>query len=137
MKILLKKNLHFFQGNPFTIFSKITLLSLFFKNSLQEGNFENSLKFLQLAPNLTPIRNLLCTFSPQCCYYHCFFFPRDIKSNPWHLKIGKWSRVTFRVTGVFSGNCHGYKKFVTGVFFEICHGLPKKCHGLKFHKFHY
>merc|ERR1712030_169789 len=41
----------------------------FSKNSLQEGVFENSLKFLQLVPNLTPIRKLLCTFSPQCCYY--------------------------------------------------------------------
>ena len=62
VKILLKKNLHFFQGNPFTIFSKITLFRIFFKNSLQEGDFENSLKFLQLVQNLTPIRKLFCTF---------------------------------------------------------------------------
>ena len=41
----------------------------FFKNSLHEGDFENSLKFLQLVPNLTPIRKLLCTFLYQCCYY--------------------------------------------------------------------
>ena len=41
----------------------------FFKNSLQEGDFENSLKFLQLVPNLTPIRILLCTFLYLCCCY--------------------------------------------------------------------
>ena len=56
--------------NPFTIFSKITLLRKFFKNSLQEGYFENSLKFLQLVPNLTPIRKLLCTF-----LYLCYCYP--------------------------------------------------------------
>merc|ERR1712027_97395 len=59
----------FFTGKSLYIFSKKLLLRIFFKNSLQEGDFENSLKFLQLVPNLTPIRKLFCTFSPQCCYY--------------------------------------------------------------------
>ena len=35
----------------------------FFKNSLHEGVFENSWKFLQLVQTFTPITNLLCTFS--------------------------------------------------------------------------
>ena len=62
--------LHFFQGNPFTFFSKITLFRIFFKNPLQEGVFENSWKFFQLVPNLTPIRKLLCTF-----LYLCYCYP--------------------------------------------------------------
>ena len=34
----------------------------FFKNSLQEGIFENSWKFFQLLQNFKPTRKLLCTF---------------------------------------------------------------------------
>merc|ERR1711923_466582 len=56
-----------FAGKSLYNFSKKLLLRPFFKNSLQEGVFENSLKFLQLVPNLTPIRKLLCTFLYQCC----------------------------------------------------------------------
>ena len=41
----------------------------FFKNSLHEGVFENSWKFVQLLQNITPIRILLCTFLYLCCYY--------------------------------------------------------------------
>merc|ERR1712155_153244 len=59
----------FFTGKSLYNFSKKLLLNPFFKNSLQEGVFENSLKFLQLVQNLTPIRKLLCTFLYQCCYY--------------------------------------------------------------------
>merc|ERR1712197_124145 len=69
VKILLKKKFSFFTGKSFYNFSKKLLLRIFFKISLQEGDFENSLKFLQLVPNLTPIRKLLCTFLYQCCYY--------------------------------------------------------------------
>merc|ERR1711973_1015086 len=63
VKILLKKISSIFTGKS---------LVIFFKNSLQEGVFENSLKFLQLVPNLTPIRKLLCTF-----LYLCYCYPPD------------------------------------------------------------
>ena len=69
MKISNKNFSSFFTGKSLYNFSKKLLLRPFFKNSLQEGVFENSLKFLQLVPNLTPIRKLLCTFLYQCCYY--------------------------------------------------------------------
>ena len=52
----------FFQGNPFKIFQKIKLETIFFKNSLHEGIFENSWKILQLLQNFKPTRKLLCTF---------------------------------------------------------------------------
>ena len=69
VKISNKNFSSFFTGKSLYNFSKKLLLRPFFKNSLQEGVFENSLNFLQLVPNLTPIRKLLCTFSIQCCYY--------------------------------------------------------------------
>merc|ERR1712198_730441 len=53
----------FFTGKSLVKFFLKLLLNPFFKNSLQEGVFENSLKFLQLVQNLTPIRKLFCTFS--------------------------------------------------------------------------
>merc|ERR1712121_611508 len=69
VKISNKNFSSFFTGKSLYNFSKKLLWRPFFKNSLQEGVFENSLKFLHLVPNLTPIRKLLCSFSPQCCYY--------------------------------------------------------------------
>ena len=69
LKMSNKKFSSFFTGKSLYNFSKKLLLRPFFKNSLQEGVFENSLKFLQLVQNLTPIRKLLCTFLYQCCYY--------------------------------------------------------------------
>ena len=76
-------HLQFYKRNPFknesdqkkSYYNKrpwgnFLLLRIFFKNSLQEGDFENSLKFLQLVPNLTPIRKLLCTF-----LYLCYCYP--------------------------------------------------------------
>merc|ERR1712155_245798 len=69
VKISNKKISSFFTGKSPYFFSKKLLLRIFLKISLQEGDFENSLKFLQLVQNLTPIRKLLCTFLYQCCYY--------------------------------------------------------------------
>merc|ERR1712155_251128 len=65
VKISNKNFSSFFAGKSLNNFSKKSLLRPFFKNSLQ------------LVPNLTPIRKLLCTFSPQCCYYPRppLFFP--------------------------------------------------------------
>merc|ERR1711923_512865 len=69
VKISNKNFSSFFTGKSLCNFSKKLLLRLFFKNSLQEGVFENSLKFLQLLQNLTHIRKLLCTFLYLCyCY---------------------------------------------------------------------
>ena len=62
VKISNKNFSSFFTGKSLYNFSKKLLLRPFFKNSLQEGVFENSLKFLQLLQNLTPIRKLFCTF---------------------------------------------------------------------------
>merc|ERR1711978_225526 len=70
VKISNKNFSSFFTGKSLNNFSKKLLLRPFFKNSLQEGVFENSLKFLQLVPNLTPIRKLLCTF-----LYLCYCYP--------------------------------------------------------------
>merc|ERR1712060_312496 len=69
VKISNKNFSSYFTGKSLYNFSKKLLLRPFFKNSLQEGVFENSLKFLKLLQNLTPIRKLLCTFLYQCCYY--------------------------------------------------------------------
>merc|ERR1711923_619661 len=69
VKIANKNCSSFFTGKYLHNFSKKLLLRTFFKNSLQEGVSENSVKFLQLLQNLTPIRKLLCTFLYQCyCY---------------------------------------------------------------------
>ena len=62
VKISNKNFSSFFTRKSLYNFSKKLLLRIFFKISLQEGDFENSLKFLQLVQNLTPIRKLLCTF---------------------------------------------------------------------------
>merc|ERR1712198_302087 len=70
VKISNKNFSSIFTGKSLYNFSKKLLLRPFFKNSLQEGYFENSLKFLQLVPNLTPIRKLLCTF-----LYLCYCYP--------------------------------------------------------------
>merc|ERR1712079_827576 len=69
VKISNKNLSSFFTGKSLYNLSKKLLLRIFFKISLQEGDFENSLKFLQLVQNLTPIRKLLCTFLYQCSYY--------------------------------------------------------------------
>merc|ERR1712242_215809 len=58
VKISNKKFSSFFTGKSLYNFSKKLLLRRFLKISLQEGDFENSPKFLQLVSNLTPIRNL-------------------------------------------------------------------------------
>ena len=71
VKISNKKFSSFFTGKSLYNFSKKLLLRPFFKNSLQEGVFENSLKFLQLLQNFTPIKKLLCTISSssdKCIY---------------------------------------------------------------------
>merc|ERR1712198_428931 len=62
VKISNKKFFSIFTGKSLVKFFQKLLLNPFFKNSLQEGVFGNSLKFLQLVQNLTPIRKLLCTF---------------------------------------------------------------------------
>ena len=69
VKISNKNFSSFFPGKSLYNFSKKLLLRPFFKNSLQEGVFENSLKFLQLLQNFTPIRKFLCTFL-YLCYCH-------------------------------------------------------------------
>merc|ERR1711973_644631 len=67
VKILLKKISSIFTGKS---------LVTFFQNHTLEGVFENSLKFLQLVPNLTPIRKLLCTF-----LYLCYCSPPPPKKK--------------------------------------------------------
>merc|ERR1711973_848178 len=59
VKILLKKFSSFFTGKS---------LVKFFQNHTLQNIF---LKLLQLVPNLTPIRKLLCTF-----LYLCYCYPR-------------------------------------------------------------
>merc|ERR1712083_695278 len=76
VKISNKNFSSFFTGKSLYNFTKKLLLRPFFKNFLQEGVFENSLKFLQLLQNFTPIRKLLCPISS--CSDKCIYMIYNI-----------------------------------------------------------
>ena len=118
LKIILtfQKSREFYKRNPFKFFFRKKLSSNFpkfqpqnwqvrhhfFKNSLQEGVFENSWKFLQLVQTFTPITNLLCTFS-SCSDLSIYLNYNIYKFHQiWRTKNGFTFHFTFTFTFTFT-----------------------------------
>merc|ERR1712155_316415 len=102
VKISNKKFSSFFTGKSLYNFSEKLILRIFFKISLQEGDFENSLKLLQIVQNLTPIRKLLCTFLYQCCYY-----PRPTTLTYPNIKKFKGPKMDSLTFSLFTSQARG------------------------------
>ena len=90
----------------------------FFKNSLQEGVFENSWKFLQLVQTFTPITNLLCTFS-SCSDLSIYLNYNIYKFHQiWRTKNGFTFHFTFTFTSLslhFHFHKHGGRRSIAGI----------------------
>ena len=85
----------------------------FFKNSLHEGVFENSWKFLQLVQTFTPITNLLCTFS-SCSDLSIYLNYNIYKFHQiWRTKNG--FTFTFHFTSLHFIHKHGGRRSIAGI----------------------